>query len=292
MTGDPMKNIQVDRRNMKIHAIQTGTVKVKKNQVVGKGVGALRLLNVIFGAEWLEPVPIHAWVIEHEEGVIVVDTGETAQTSRAGYFPRWQPYYKLAVRFQVKPEEEIDRQLKQLGIEPTDVKKVILTHMHTDHAGGLYHFPKSQIHVNIPEYNRTRGFRGQLDGYLPHRLPDWFSPQPMGFENGSFTAFKKSWNVTTRGDVKVVPTPGHTPAHVSVIATLEDVNYFLAGDTTYSEENLLRTIPDGVSPDPHQAMDTMKKILNFAKQLPTVYLPSHDPNSMLRLRNMEILSVH
>ena len=98
---------------MKIYAIQTGTVEIKKNQLVGKGPNAFRLINVLFGREWVEPpVPIYAWVIEHDEGVIVVDTGETTRTSEPGYFPRWHPYYNLAVRFHVKPEEEVGFQLK------------------------------------------------------------------------------------------------------------------------------------------------------------------------------------
>src|SRR6185503_16352595 len=105
--------------SMKIHAIQTGTVQVKRHQVIGTGLGALRLVNVLFGREWVEPpVPIYAWVIEHDEGVIVVDTGETARTSERGYFPRWQPYYKMAVRFQVLPEQEVGIQLRQIGIQP------------------------------------------------------------------------------------------------------------------------------------------------------------------------------
>jgi len=275
---------------MKIHALQTGTVEIKKNQIIGKGPKAFRLLNVILGTQWVKPVPIYAWVIEHEEGVIVVDTGETARTSEAGYFPRWQPYYNFAVRFQVKPEQEIGPQLKQMGITPKDVKKVILTHMHTDHAGGLHHFPESKIYVNMPEYKRSHGFRGQIDGYLPHRMPKWFSPQPIEFTDGAFGSFANSWNVTIKGDVKVVPTPGHTPAHISVVVQNEDVQYFLTGDTSYTEENLLKKIADGVSPDPNVTVDTMQNILSFAKERPTVYLPSHDPNSGLRLKNKTVVS--
>jgi N-acyl homoserine lactone hydrolase len=280
-------------QSMKIHAIQTGTVQIKQNQIIGKGSGAQRLVNVLFGREWVEPpVPIYAWVIEHKEGVIVVDTGETARTSEPGYFPRWHPYYNLAVRFHVKPEEEIGVQLKQMGIDSNDVTRVILTHLHTDHAGRLHDFPHSTIHVNMPEYQRAHGFRGQIDGYLLHRMPNWFSPQPIEFDSGKVGTFEGSWNVTTTGDVKVVPTPGHTPAHVSVLVTLEDINYFLAGDTSYTEENLLRKIPDGVSPDPNQAVNTMQNILDFARERPTIYLPSHDPNSELRLKNKATLLVN
>jgi N-acyl homoserine lactone hydrolase len=277
---------------MKIHAIQTGTVKIKKNQVIGKGAGAMRLVNILFGTEWLEPVPIYAWVIEHKEGVIVVDTGDTSRTTEAGYFPRWQPYYALAVRFDIKPEEEIGVQLKGMGIAQKDVKKVILTHMHTDHAGGLHHFPESQVYVDMAEYKSTLGFAGKANGYLPHRAPTWFSPQPIVFDSKSHGPFQKSWNITSSGDVKVVETRGHTPAHISVIVTHEDVNYFLAGDASYTEENLIKKIADGVGLNPSITIDSMQNILTFAKERPTVYLPTHDPNSAMRLKNKTLLAIH
>ena len=93
--------------------------------------------------EWTEPLPIYAWLIEHPEGLIVVDTGETARAGEPGYFPRWHPYFKLAVREWVQPEDEIGPRLRALGFSPDDVRWVILTHLHTDHAGGLAHFPRS-----------------------------------------------------------------------------------------------------------------------------------------------------
>jgi glyoxylase-like metal-dependent hydrolase (beta-lactamase superfamily II) len=141
----------------------------------------------------------------------------------------------------------------------------------------------------MAEYKSTLGFAGKANGYLPHRAPQWFSPQAIVFDTKGYGPFQKFWDVTSNGDVKVVATEGHTPAHISVIASNEDVRYFLAGDTSYSEENLLNKIADGVSPNPNTAVDTMQHILNSAAKHPTVYLPTHDPNSELRLKNKTIL---
>lgn len=66
---------------MRIHAIQTGTVAVKTHQLSGRGRGTLRPIITLLDTTWTEPVPIYAWVIEHTEGLIVVDTGETARVA-------------------------------------------------------------------------------------------------------------------------------------------------------------------------------------------------------------------
>ena len=81
---------------MKIHAIQTGTARVRTSQLVGKGRGVMRQVNILLDREWSEPLPIYAWAIETSEGVVMVDTGETARTAEPGYFPRWHPFFRLA----------------------------------------------------------------------------------------------------------------------------------------------------------------------------------------------------
>lgn len=84
----------------------------------------------------------------------------------------------------------------------------------------------------------------------------------------------------------IVPTPGHTPGHVSVIVVQDDVSYFLAGDTSYTQQLLLEKQIDGVTPDEAIARQTMQKILDYAGERPTVYLPSHDPEAVQRLEDM------
>ena len=272
---------------IRIHVIQTGRVKIKAVQRRREGSGGLG--QVLLSRSWTEWLPIYAWIIEHPEGIIVVDTGETARTSEAGYFPRWQPYYWLAVRMDVSPEEEIGPQLRKLGLEPEEVGKVVLTHLHTDHAGGLHHFPQSEIFVSGEEYQNAQGLAGKVQGYLPHRWPDWFAPRPIEFKGSAFGPFEENCRLTESGDVVIVPTPGHTPNHVSVIVKTEGLNYFLAGDTSYSEELLLARNPDGVSPDVAVAKQTMDRILGYAAAEPVVYLPTHDPGSVERLENKQRL---
>jgi N-acyl homoserine lactone hydrolase len=107
-----------------IHAIQTGTVALTTSWREGVGHGGRRLLNTLLDREWTEPLPIYAFAIEHPEGVIVVDTGESARVAAAGYFPRWSPFFRFAVRMRVEPSEEIGPQLERLGITPRDVRTV------------------------------------------------------------------------------------------------------------------------------------------------------------------------
>jgi glyoxylase-like metal-dependent hydrolase (beta-lactamase superfamily II) len=276
---------------VKIHAIQTGTVWIKPSQRVGRGRGVLRQVNILLDGTWTEPLPIYAWAIETDEGVVVVDTGETARSSEPGYFPRWHPYFRWAVKVDVAPEPEVGPQLRGIGIRPDDVRTVVLTHLHTDHAGGLHHFPKSEILVSDEELRLAQGFAGRLRGYLPNRWPAWFNPRPIDFLPEPFGPFDRSQRVTSDSGVVIVPTPGHTPGHVSVIVTLGDVCYVLAGDATYTQQALVEGHVDGVSPSEAVSLRTMQTILRLARERPTVYLPTHDPKSGHRLANAATVQV-
>ena len=272
----------------KVHAIRTGLVKVRSAQREARSTGLTRVTDMLFDKEWTEWLPIYAWVIEHDEGIIVVDTGETSRVHENGYHPSWHPFYRRASRFSVHPDEEIGFQLRNLGISARDVRQVVLTHLHTDHAGGLIHLTGSKIWVAQQEFRRASGLGGKLQGYLPHRWPKSWDPSFIRFESQSLGPFQQSMSLTRSGDVLIVPTPGHTPAHVSVVVC-GSPSYFLAGDTSYNQNLLLAGKVDGVSPSEAVSRQTMKNIVTLAMERPLVYLPSHDPESELRLAQKSVI---
>lgn len=275
---------------MRIHAIRTGSVAIKASQRVGKGVGQIgRQIHILSDKEWTEPLPIYAWVIEHPEGLIVIDTGETARTAEHGYFPAWHPYFKLAVRMSVQPDDEIGPRLRALGIKPDDVRWVILTHMHTDHTGGLEHFPKAEILVDRGEYEAAKSLVGRINGFLPAHWPEWFRPRLVDFTPQAFGTFPASFALTKANDVFLVSTKGHTPNHLSVVLQEEGTSIFFAGDISYTQQLMVDQVMDGVSPNANVARQTLARIHNYVQTTPTVYLPSHDPSAIERLATRQIV---
>lgn len=274
---------------MKIHAIQTGSVAVKARQTEGLGHGNRRLLNTMLDREWTAPLPIYAYAIEHPEGVIVVDTGETARTTEPGYFPRWHPYFRFGVRMWVEPEQEIGPQLRGLGIEPGDVRKVVLTHLHTDHAGGLHHFPQSEMLVSRTDLKLASGRAGRLRGYPNNRWPDWFNPTSLDLPGAAYGPFPNSQPLTDAGDVTLIGLPGHTPGHMGVVVDEGEQAVLLAGDSSYNQELMVRGAVDGVAPDEDAARLTIERIQAFARERPTVYLVAHDPETGARLAERRVL---
>lgn len=272
----------------KIHAISTGAVQVRHAQMVSKGHGLARVANMLLDEEWTDWLPIYVWVIEHRSGVVIVDTGETARVHEPGYHPRWHPFYRRAARFKVAPEDELGPQLRALGIAPADVTDVVLTHLHTDHAGGLRHVVGCRTWVHEAEWKGAQGPVGKLKGYLPHRWPKWWQPDLLRFQDRPVGPFQQSAAVTSDEEILVIPTPGHTPAHVSVLVQ-GSPSIFLAGDTSYTQSLLIEGKVDGVSPNEEVSRATLSRIGELARERPLVYLPSHDPESASRLASNSLL---
>ncbi len=116
-----------------------------------------RVLDVLTDRNWAPRLPILCWAIEHPEGLLMVDTGETSHVSDPGHQPWWDVFSRTSARFSVTPEDEVGAGLRALGLDAADVRWVVMTHMHGDHAGGLHHFPGSEIVISDQEARAASG---------------------------------------------------------------------------------------------------------------------------------------
>ena len=80
-----------------------------------------------------------------------------------------------------------------------------------------------------------------------------------------------------------IPTPGHTPHHLSVAVEDEGATILLAGDASYTEANMLAGEIDGVSENEADALSTPRPPARAGRARPVVYLPTHDPSTPERL---------
>jgi glyoxylase-like metal-dependent hydrolase (beta-lactamase superfamily II) len=268
---------------MQIHALQTGHVQVKRAQLVGQGHGFKRRLRPLIDKVWSDWLPTYAFAVEHPDGVILIDTGSNAALMN---LPSWHPYFRLAVRFDIDREQEVGIQLARIGIGPRDVKTVVLTHMHIDHDAGLKDLPHSKVLVAPGEIRIASGFAGQIRGYLPQRWPTGFDPEPLAFDAEPFGPFTRSRRLTRDGSVVAIPTPGHTSHHISVAVVGETETLLIAGDASYTEQNLQGGLIDGVAEDEAITKSTLRRLRALAAERPIVFLPTHDPQVPARLAGL------
>jgi len=99
---------------------------------------------------------------------------------------------------------------------------VINTHLHFDHCGGNRLFPGIPIHVQRRERAAARE-----PGYT---IPEW-----VEFEGARYVELDGEAEIAP--GVRVLPTPGHTPGHQSVLVDTEDGLVVVAGDVAYRWED-------------------------------------------------------
>jgi N-acyl homoserine lactone hydrolase len=274
----------------RIHAIQTGMVRVKSAYHTRQGCpGLLSRLRILLDSTFTPWLPIWAWLIEHPEGDILIDTGERAAVMQPDYFQvaGWSSawLYRHLFKFHVEEKDEIGPQLAALGRTAQRIRWVILTHLHFDHCDGLHQLPESEVLVNEMEW-RHPSFS------LPKLYPSWLKPTLFRFKEEPLDGFDRCYRVTTQGDVLILPTPGHTYHHSSVLFRDRSagVCYLFAGDAVYDQAQLLTEEQAGAHVDYRSSIMTYRAIKIYAEHNPTVLLPSHDPLSGHRLRTRDVLS--
>ena len=150
--------------------------------------------------------PILAFLIRHPQGPLLVDTGVGS-----GHDGIDSLYAQELV--------SLRDALAANGCAPSEIKAVINMHLHFDHCGQNRLFAGTPIYVQAAEYEAA-------DAYA-YTVPEWFQFAGAKYEQLTGEA------EIARG-VSVLPTPGHTPGHQSVLVDVEDGLAIIAGHAAYT----------------------------------------------------------
>jgi N-acyl homoserine lactone hydrolase len=272
---------------IKVHLVSTGGVIVKTRFSDANTTGLLAKISFILDRKYTDWLPIWVMIIEHPEGIFVIDTGENSNINDPDYFNfagrivKW--FNTTQYKFRVDREEEIDRQLQALGIPADKIKTVILTHLHLDHIDGLRHFPNTPILVSKAEWERPYGD-------LPQLYPSWFNPELVDL-NEKYEVFDKCHYVTRAKDIMLVQTPGHTWHHCSVILRTESCHVFFGADICYSQNQIIEGRYSGANASHRLAKQTYSKVRSFCKTYNTIFIPSHEAAAADRLKQQTYIVI-
>ncbi|KAE8133588.1 beta-lactamase-like protein [Aspergillus pseudotamarii] len=292
---------------LRLTFLTTGSVRIRPSMrsQPPSNVPLLRRLRSVCDRRWTDPLPVGAFLIHHPEGPFLFDTGQSPCCNNPGYFPRLAIFNSLLSEFTIEPKDGIVNQLREIGIKPTDLKGVILSHLHNDHAGGLEDLiaeaPELPIYVSREHWNAfgKHPYFASMEGATPNHWPKEFTPRIVDLQDKPLGPWEQSYPLTEDGKIWIVDTSGHVPGHISLVlytdaehSSVENTGkqrlaYFLPGDATYGLDLLDKEEPDGINDDPMRALRTLKTIKQFAKEMDVVILPSHDPNTPQLLANRQ-----
>jgi len=152
----------------KVSVVSTGTVRIRPQHV--ESAGSPLLWWLLTSRKWTPPRPINVYVIEHERGLVLFDTGQDRGSVTApDYFPgglSGHLYARLA-QFAIRPGETLSERLRGISYEPSQVRTVVLSHLHQDHIGGLAELSNAEILVSAREWAELDTRCPEVKGLLP-----------------------------------------------------------------------------------------------------------------------------
>ncbi len=191
-----------------------------------------------------------ALIVHPTEGPILFDTGyDPAFLEATRRFP------ERLYRWLTPPEisSPVADRLAAEGLDAADVRHIVLSHFHGDHASGLARFPNATVHCSKAGLSRVWG-RGRVKalaagtplGLLPPDLPGrcaWFEERPSVPLTEDLLPFVSGADVLGDGSLLAVPLPGHCPGHWGLVLREPRGLHFLVADAAWSSRAVRENRP-------------------------------------------------
>jgi len=264
-----------------LHVFSTGIGSIHTEHRYGTRLP--QMWWVLFSRNWVE-VPINVFVLEHPEGLILFDAGlDTAVLTNPNYVDSaiGRFFMRRLFRLRLRPDETLTNKLAGLGFSAADVRKVVVSHLHFDHVGGIAEVPQADLLVSHNEWAQLSGSHPERDFIFRDHVqrPDarWQFVDFGHTDDPLLAPFGGCYDVMNDGSLILLPTPGHTPGSISMLARIKGrAPVLLIGDLAYAADLPMKDqLPD--TGDKAQLLASYAKVRGLKQRLPElIILPSHD----------------
>jgi glyoxylase-like metal-dependent hydrolase (beta-lactamase superfamily II) len=196
------------------------------------------------------------YLIKHTQGWFLWDTGvpDAVASMPDGLIPS-DP--KATVWHRPKT---LAAQLDQLGVKPSDIKWMGVSHSHPDHTGNVEMFPQTTLYVQKAEY----------DWPGANNEPRFKPSHPVVLLTGDR-------DILGDGSLTILSTPGHTPGHQSLLVKLPKTGaVLLSGDAVHFRSNFDSRIIPSMNVSKEQTTASMQKIADTREKEKAQLWINHD----------------
>lgn len=215
--------------------------------------------------------PCPSFLIDHPRGLVLFDTGlaPDAAGDPAAYYGEGLVSF---TGMKYAEHQRIDRQLENIGVPPSDIKFIVLSHAHFDHTGGVHLFPQAKIIIGAGEMANARWPKPAHHGLYIQKELDAFDPKQMYEVADDLDLFGD-------GSVVALQTPGHTPGELSMMVRLPSQTIILTADAVHIREQLEFTeaMAAGLDVNADDAVRSIKKIQLLSALNDAEVWVGHDP---------------
>ena len=210
------------------------------------------------------------FLLRHPQGVMLIDAAFGATTAADLEASPWWFRWNFGGAREARPLAAL---LQDAGVKPEEVSRVLITHAHWDHTGGLPQVPGARVLT--------------ADEAVPHLgMPQHFANaqvERLTFPGPAYEGFDKSQDVLGDGSIIAVPTPGHTRGATSFFVNSGDGRRWLfIGDAAWVKEGFTEPATKGrlaslvLDFDREQAAESLGRLHAVHESRAAALVTAHD----------------
>lgn len=265
---------------IKVHVLRTGEVRVSPNLPFGgDNCSAIKASGIFTPKSKWVWLPIFSFYIELPDKKILFDTGWNRDMSPEGVYDKKAQLKSLGSFFLYKTNqgkiakgEAVNEQLEAMGVKPSDLDYVLLSHLDCDHANGLNQV-KDAKHILVSKTEMEGASAKDFMSRVRFQKKWWDGVDLKTFDwNGNEGPVGHSYDVLGDGTLKMINIPGHSRGLCALKITNPDGRYVLLyADGGYATKSWKEMITSGIALD----KKLQKKSLEWIRQ------QSMDPNCIV-----------